>query len=117
MSHVSSTYSMHPLSTHTHTHTPFLLGEGVEPPAKFSKGGGLTGYQFLEGGSWQVEDDFFQGDCSFYIKNILKSEIFNDKKVYKLKYFSVINKNLTREIFTKDLGTLRRLDGFKDENF
>ena len=24
--------------------------------------------------------DFFQGGCSFYIKNKLKSEIFNDKK-------------------------------------
>ena len=24
--------------------------------------------------------DFFQGVCSFYIKNKLKSEVFNDKK-------------------------------------
>ena len=77
----------------------------------------MTGYQFLEGGCWQVGDDFFQGHCSFYIKNKLKSEIFNEKKVYKQKYFSVITKNLTRENFTKDLGTLRRWDGFKDENF
>ena len=41
---------------------------GVEPPTKFSKrGGGLTRSQFLEG-FWERGDDFFQGDCSFYIK-------------------------------------------------
>ena len=28
--------------------------------------------------------------CSFYIKNKLKSETFNDKKVYKQKFFSAI---------------------------
>ena len=35
-----------------------------------------------------------------YIKNKLKSEIFNDKKVYKQKYFSVITKNLNLEVLT-----------------
>ena len=34
------------------------------------------------------------GGCSFYLKNKLKSEIFNDKKKM---YFSVITKNLNRE--------------------
>ena len=36
--------------------------------------------QFLEKGSWEREGDFFQGELQFYIKNKLKSEIFNDKK-------------------------------------
>ena len=32
------------------------------------------------GGCWGKGGDCFQGDCSFYIKNKLKSEIFNNKK-------------------------------------
>ena len=57
-------------------------GKGVEPPTKFSKNGGgpLTGSQVYKGGCWERGGDFFHGDCSFYIKNKLKSEIFNDKK-------------------------------------
>ena len=34
--------------------------------------------------------DFFQGWLQFSHKNKLKSEIFNDEKNYKQKYFSVI---------------------------
>ena len=50
-------------------------GGGGEPPTKFSKRKvGLPGSKFLE------------GDCRFYMKNKLKSGIFNDKKF--------INKNL-----------------------
>ena len=73
---------------------PPLSAEGtegrVEPPTRFSKkkgGGGwsLTGSQFdiliLRGFI------FFRRGCSFDIKNKLKSEIFNDKKVYKRKCF------------------------------
>ena len=48
---------------------PFLLEMGwVEPPTKFSKGGGrgrggLTGSQFLEGDCWEREGgDFFRGE-------------------------------------------------------
>ena len=48
-----------------------------EPPTKFSKRWDLTGPQHLEG---KEEGGFFQGGCNFYIKNKLKSEIFNDKK-------------------------------------
>ena len=75
-------------------HPPFLLGNGgegvVEPPTKFSKRGGLVGSQFLEEGCWKKWGDFFLGGCSFYIKNKLKSEIFNDyKKVHKQKCFSL----------------------------
>ena len=67
---------------------PFLQGwgggVGVEPPTKFSKkrGGDLTGSQLLEEGCWERGGDFFQGGgCDFHIKNKLKSEIFNDKKL------------------------------------
>ena len=47
---------------------------------KFSKKGDLAGSQFLEDvvkeGGWA-----FSGGCSFYIKNTVEFEIFNDKKV------------------------------------
>ena len=33
-------------------HPPFFAGE-VEPPTRFSKRGGLTGPQLLEGGCWE----------------------------------------------------------------
>ena len=65
------------------------VGSKIETPIKFWKSGGLTGCQFAEGGSWEKAGYFFgEGGCSFYIKNKLKSEIFNDKKVYKQKCFS-----------------------------
>ena len=51
--------------------------------------GGLTGPQLLDGGCWEREGDFFQGGCNFYIKDKLKSEIFNDKKVFEQKSFSL----------------------------
>ena len=43
----------------------------------FKKKEGLAKFQFLEGGWWERGGD-------------IKHEIFNDKKVYKQKYFSVI---------------------------
>ena len=45
----------------------------------------------------------------------LKSEIFNKKKVYKQKCFSVTIKNLNCEILTKNLVTFKRWDWVKDE--
>ena len=50
----------------------------VEPPTKFPKkvGGDLSGSQFLECFTGKEEGG------SFYIKNILKSEIFNSKNVF-----------------------------------
>ena len=40
------------------------------------------------------------------------------KKVYKQKMlFSIITKNLNREILTKNLVTFKRWDGVKDGNF
>ena len=62
-------------------------GEGWASNQIFKKkgGGSLTGSQFdiliLRGFI------FFRRGCSFDIKNKLKSEIFNDKKVYKRKCF------------------------------
>ena len=47
------------------------------------------------------------GGCSF-LQQVLKSEIFNDKKVYKQKFFSVTIKNLNWEILTKKLVTFKR---------
>ena len=61
----------------------FLLGRG-EPPTKCSKIEGVTGVAGKEGSG------LFQGGCSFYITNKIKSKIFNDKKeVYKQKCFSL----------------------------
>ena len=61
---------------------------------------------------------FFKGGgFSFYIKNKLKSEIFNDKKVYKQKCLSVITKNLNRKILNKNLVTFKRWNGVENEKF
>ena len=61
---------------------------------------------------------FREGGCSFYIKNKLKSEIFNKKKSLQTKmFFSVITKNLNWEILTKNLVTFKRWDEAKDEKF
>ena len=45
-----------------------------------------------------------RGECSgfFFIKNKLKSEIFNDKKVYKQNCFSVTTKNSNWKTLTKN---------------
>ena len=54
---------------------------GAKPPMKFSKReGGLDRTSILRGGCWERGDNFFQEGCNFYVKNQLKSEIFNDKK-------------------------------------
>ena len=67
--------------------------------------------QLLEGGllgKWGWGVTFFRGSggYNFYIKNKLKSQIFNDKKkVYRQKY---ITKNSRWEILTKNLVTFKR---------
>ena len=48
--------------------------------------GGLTGPPVLEGITGKESGDLFQEGCNFYLKNKTKSEIFNDKNVYKQKY-------------------------------
>ena len=57
----------------------------------FSKKGELDRISIFRGSSWENQGDLFQGvrGCSLYIKNKLKFEIFNDKKVHKQKYFSL----------------------------
>ena len=47
----------------------------------------MTGSQLLEGVAGKEGLTFFKGNCSFSINSKLKSEIFNDKKVYKQKFF------------------------------
>ena len=84
------------------------MGGVVEPPTKFSKrgwgGGGLAGLQLLEGNCRKRGGGRFSGggeSLQFLRKNKIKSEIFNDKKVYKQKiFFSVITKNSGWEILT-----------------
>ena len=71
---------------------------------------GLTGSQFLKGGCWERGGDFFQGNCSFYINNKLKSEIFNKKSLETKMFFSVITKNPNCKILTKNL-LLSKLGG------
>ena len=58
----------------------------MNPATKFSKSGGLTRPQLLEGKIFGGKEggDFFQGGgvaCNFYIEGKLKSDIFNDKKL------------------------------------
>ena len=69
---------------------PFHLSAGVvEPSTQFSKKEGVfAGSQFLVGAAWKEEGDFFSGGLQFF-NNKLKSEIFNGKKVYKQKCFSL----------------------------
>ena len=64
----------------------FLLGRGVEPHTNFSKSGGLDRILTRKKGG-----DLFEGEgCNFYIKNKLKSEIFNGKRsLMAKKIFSV----------------------------
>ena len=68
-------HSVHPLPL------LFLLGEVVvEPATKFSVRGGLDWTSTFRGGLVAKRRvTFFRGDgCNFYIKDKLKSEIFND---------------------------------------
>ena len=68
---------------------PFLLGKRgqgggrVEPRTKFSKWGALRGLQLWEGVAGKEGKEggnFFPGGLQFYKINIMKSEIFDDKK-------------------------------------
>ena len=71
-------YSVHPLPH-------FLLGCWLS--YEILNKGGLDRVSIFRGGCWERSGDLFQdgglgegGGGSFYIKNKLKSEIFNDKK-------------------------------------
>ena len=72
----------------THSvHPPLSAGGRVEPPTKFSKWGGGGGGGLSRTLIWRGGDLFERGGCNFYIKNKLKSEIFDEKKKF-------INKNV-----------------------
>ena len=54
---------------------------------------GLDKTSILRGVCWERGGGgvtFCRGVCNPYIKNKLKSEIFNDKNIYKKKFFYVI---------------------------
>ena len=65
LSHCFALFPVLPIWFHS-MHPPlfFLLGR-VEPPTKFSKRGGLTGPQFLEGGCWERGEWLFSGRLQF----------------------------------------------------
>ena len=72
---------------------PPFCSRGLSLQPNFQKvagGGGLAGPQILDGGCWERGGLIFSGGLQFSHKNKLKSEIFNDGKNYKQKYFSVI---------------------------
>ena len=71
-------------------YTPAPFCRGVEPPTKFSKKGGLDGSSAFRGELLGKRGmTFFRVGrvCNFYIKNKLKSEIFNDKKFISKNIF------------------------------
>ena len=60
-------------------------GGGVEPPTNFSKRSGLEKTLIFRGGLVKRKGVTFLrggvgGEAQFYVKNKIKSEIFNDKK-------------------------------------
>ena len=67
-----------------------------------SKRGSFKGPHLLGGVAGKKGGDFFQGELQYSHKNKLKSEIFNDEKVYKQKFFSVITSNSNWEILPKN---------------
>ena len=71
--------------------TPVSVGGGVEPPIRFLKRwGGLTGSQFLEGVCWERGVTFFRRGCNFYVRNKLKSDLFNKISLKTKMFFAVI---------------------------
>ena len=102
-------------------HPPFCSGRGLNLLPNFQKGGeGLDSISiFREGLLVKMAVSFFRGGRSSYIKNILKYEIFTDKKKFinKNDLFPIITKNLILEILTKNLVALKTWDQIKDEKF
>ena len=74
-------------SNKLHSVQPSSLSAGSGGVLNFQKEGAWQDLSPQISGSQRVvarkdRGDFFQGDCSFYIKNKLKSEVFNEKKVF-----------------------------------
>ena len=81
---------------------------GLSLQPNFQKGCGLDRISIFREGLLGKRGWFFQGGCSFYIKNKLKN---------KLKLFSVITKNFNWEILIKNLVTFKSWDRVKDKKF
>ena len=86
-SYVSSNklHSVHPSSLSAGSGG--VAGGGLSLLLNFQKEGAWQDLSPQISGSQRVvagkdRGDFFQGDCSFYTKNKLKSEVFNEKKVF-----------------------------------
>ena len=69
-------------------------------PPNFQKGGGLDRTLIFRGGVGGNEGVTFsnflrggEGGCNFYIKDKLKSEMFNDKKNYQQKCSVITEKS------------------------
>ena len=107
---------LHPPSPPPH---PFLLREGGLSFWPIFQKGGLDRISIFRGGLLgRRRTTLFRESCSFYIKNKLKSQIFNNKKSLSSKmFFSVTTKNLIEEILTKNLVTFKKWDEIKDEIF
>ena len=92
-----------------HSVHPSFCRDGLSLQPNFQKGGHDKTSTF-RGGCWERWGDFFQGaGWNFHITNKVKSEIFNDKKVFKQKYFfSFINKNSNWEFLPKNFVTVNR---------
>ena len=60
-----------------------VVGWGFESPTKFSNREGWRDCSFERGFLGKRGVTFFRGYCRFFIKNKLKSEIFNDKRNLK----------------------------------
>ena len=77
------------LSWYQHSVHPLPLSAwGLSLQPNFWKGGTWQDLNFERGLLGKRGGDFFQGVAVFFIKNKLKSKIFNDKKLYKQKCFS-----------------------------
>ena len=81
----------------------------MHPQQKFSKLGQPDKTSVFRGGLLREKDFFLEGGCNFWIKNKLKSEIFNDKKGLQTGMLcSVITKNSNWEILTKNVIAFKR---------
>ena len=80
-----------------------------EPPTQFKKRGARQDLNFWRGVAEKEGVTFFQWVGVQLSHNILKSEMFNDKKSLEAKiFYFVITKNSNWEILPKNLVTFKR---------
>ena len=88
----------------------FSAGQWLSYQIKFSKRGELDRISICWV-CWERRGEIFREELH---KNKHKFEIFNDKKNVCIKmFFSVLNKNLKKEILTKNLVVFKQWDGVK----